>query len=358
LSSRKERVRGLLKSILDDRGNPQVTTVELLYRCQEISKLLDLDEEQSSWIASELFGYPSQRALSRIRELKDYEYVPSYRWVKTNANFSTTNPLWLQTGLPTLELPTNYLFLVEIQCGTLEHSKNPVIITDSQSIDVEPERYSYGSETKSIPIAISGILSVDSMRGIVHSIRARVNDFATSHFIALEFDSSLHKMFDSTRNLLADKLGKLHPATLTLLEETIQSQESSKDPVEWINVIENIRSIIRSFTDQVIRSEMLSEEKSKPAKGETTQKTRIIIDWIKRNINESKGTESDYLYQTLDTMIAQKKVLENLINKYGHTDDYKQVSRGEVDRTLIMTVIWISDMISLLDKAKYEWSPR
>lgn len=358
VASKKTRVRKLLKSILDDRGKPQVTTVDLLYRCQEISKLLDLEKEQSRWIDSELLGYPLQRELSEIRELKDYERVPSYRWVKTTAKSSVPNPLYLQTGVPSFSQTSSYFFYVETPCGTLEHSESSMVLTDSRTLERKPARYSYDRKTESVPVSISGVLSVDMMRGIVHSIRARVNDFATSHFIALEFDSSLHKIFDSTRNLLADKLGKLHPATLALLEETISAQESSKEPVEWINVIENIRSTIRSFTSQVIKDEMLEEGKSKPKKGYTTVKTRIIIDWIKKNIDESTGAESEYLLKTLDTMVKQQKSLENLINKFGHTDEYVQVSRGEVDRILIMSVIWISDIISLLDRAGYNWTPK
>jgi hypothetical protein len=355
MKTRKEHARVILESVLDDRGNQGVTTMDLLYRCQDVARLLDLDQTESEWIDLELMGYPLQHIGSSKESLPHGQRVPQYRMPMLPATGSTPMPSVIPFHVQYFNAPTAFPFCIAHPCGFLESSKSPVELSYSTTIPKPKDRYDLGNTPDNISVTFSAKLSVDRMRGIAQAIRARVSSFATAHYTALHFETPLQSIFDATRNLLADRLNRLHPPTLDLITETVSKQEGCSDPVEWHDVLGKVRTILRSFTTKLLRDSMIPQGKTRPADAYTNKKASMILEWAKPRMDASVKGESKYILKTFEVLKAQKTMLIKMINKHGHADFFPEVTKGEVDRILLMTVVWMSDLIAILDRAGYDW---
>ncbi len=355
MTTRKERARGILENVLDDRGNPDVATMDLLYRCQDVVRLLDLDQTESAWIDLELMGYPLQHMDSSEESLSHGQLFPQYRIPMLPATGSTPMQSPIPFHVQSINAPTAFPFRIIVPCGFLESSKSPMELLYSTTIPKPKDRYDLRNIPENMSVTFSAKLSVDRMRGIAQAIRARVSSFATAHYTALHFETPLQSIFDATRNLLADRLNRLHPPTLDLITETVSKQEGSADPVEWHDVLDKARTILRSFTTKLLRDSMIPQGKSRPADAYTNKKASMILEWAKSRIDASVKGESKYILKTFDALKAQKTTLIKMINKHGHADFFPEVTKGEVDRILLMTVVWMSDLIAILDRAGYDW---
>ncbi len=355
MTTRKEHARGILENVLDDRGNPDVTTMDLLYRCQDVARLLDLDQTESAWIDLELMGYPLQHMGSSKESLSHGQLVPPYRMPILPATGSIPTPSAIPFNVPDLNVRTAVPFCITLPCGFLESSKSPTALSFSTTITKPKDRFALRNIPEKTLVTFSAKLSVDIMRGIAQAIRARVSSFATAHYTALRFETPLQSIFDATRNLLADRLNRLHPPTLDLITETVSKQEGCADPVEWHDVLDKVRTILRSFTTKLLKDSMIPQGKSRPKDAYTNKKAGMILEWAKSRMDASVNGESKYILKTFDVLKAQKTMLIKMINKHGHADFFPEVRKGEVDRILLMTVIWMSDLIAILDRAGYDW---
>lgn len=355
MKTRKEHARVILESVLADRGNPSVTTVDLLYRCQDVARLLDLDQTESVWIDLELIGYPLQHMGSSKESLSHGQLVPPYRMPMLPATGSILMSSTIPFNVQDFNYRTAAPFCITHPCSFLESSKSLATLSFSTIVAKPKERFALRNMPEKAVVMYSAKLSVDRMRGIAQAIRARVSSFATAHYTALHFETPLQSIFDATRNLLADRLNRLHPPTLDLITETVSKQEGSADPVEWHDVLDKVRTILRSFTTKLLRDSMIPQGKSRPADAYTNKKASMILEWAKPRIDASVKGESKYILKTYDVLKAQKTMLIKMINKHGHADFFPEVTKGEVDRILLMTVVWMSDLIAILDRAGYDW---
>jgi len=363
ISSRKEKALEILESILNDIEDSNVTTTALLYRCQKASKLLDLDESETLWINLELVGYPKIPIEEEMKLNKKFR-VPAYRHVILPAKSPRppfADPRYphtmLQLQLSAAPLPTP--FLITYPCMELETANQPKKLVFSKVVENESDSSSYFREKQDMVVSLEAILPVEKMRGMSYSIRAKVHDFATWHFVALQFGNAFASIFDETQNLIAIKLGNLNPVLIELLKETVSKQERGKDPLEWKQVLDNVRTIIRRFTGEVLRSTMLSDSEAMP--GESAVKTKLdkILKWIKQRSQEKFGrkyeVERKAIRKTLDFLDSHTTTLLKLVNKPIHEPDIKYATKGMVDRVVIALVVWMGNMIELLDMVDYSW---
>jgi len=353
LVTRKDRAKRLLEETLAGLGNPDVPTMTLLYKCQEISRLLELGEE-ATWIDSELIGYPPFDLGSSSSE-KDITF-PRYRVLNLPATATTPVESLIPNRVDFQKIPMTAPFYVSFACGILETARSPVTLSFDMLFKTPSDERDYRfSGPKQIPARFNAQLSVDAMRGIVFSIRGRVGTFAAAHYSALSFENSASNIMDATRNLLADRLQKLHPPTLDLINETLDKQQKSTDPLEWRDVLENTRTILRRITGVLIKKPILPDGASVPEEGETNKKTTLILDWVRTRLGKEYDKEIKYVDSFLSTLAIQQDALIGLINKPIHKE-VTYVTRGDVDRIVLATLLWIADLTAILDKAGYDWS--
>ncbi|MGY5852758.1 MAG: hypothetical protein RTU92_04250, partial [Candidatus Thorarchaeota archaeon] len=331
MSTRKERAKNILKSIIDDRAKTDVSTTDLLYRCQEISILLVLGEI-AKWIDFELTGYPPVI----IEQPSTLEVFPLYRHVRITVEVNDPRIPFRDSGFE-----THAPFLVTFSCGQLENASQPLPISFSATTEV-PKLGVMGEigEKEAVTLAFESQLSVELAGGIVEAIRGRISQFASSHYTALCFEEPLYGIIDDTRELIADRLSQLHPPTLALIDETLSKQEVSSDPIEWQDVLENVRNIIRNFTEHLLRDSMVPSGEIRPNLNETNKKTKMILDWVRANVTDEIGTEMDYIIESLGSLTSQQTVLMKLVNKRSHPPGSTAVKKGDVDRIILITIIW------------------
>ncbi|MHA2374448.1 MAG: hypothetical protein ACXAEB_15685, partial [Candidatus Thorarchaeota archaeon] len=253
------------------------------------------------------------------------------------------------------KMPMTAPFYITSPCGELEAARMPMTISFDMLFDRPQGRWGSSSrDSQKIPARFVAKLEIDKMKGIVYAIRGRVNRFASSHRTALNFENSLSQMVDSTRNLIADRLQRTHQPLLDFVDETVRKQESSSDPIQWRDILENTRSILRRFTGVILKESMIPEGRSRPAEGETNNKTRMILDWVRNQVGENNDRELNHISTTLNAIQAKQTALIGIINKFQH-GEVDDVSKGEVDRLLQNTILWIADILHILDKAGYDW---
>ncbi len=349
--TRKESAIELIDQIISDRANMDIPTVELLYRCQDIGGLLDLSSDDVLWIELELSGYPNQNPL--VKDPPGYN-VPLYRRVQLPAKVEdprldrfVTNDIVIESMTP---------FSVIYSCGQLESANEPLPLGYSHIVNV-PEVGVMGTigQKEEISFTFKTLLPTQLMKGIIQSVRGRINKFASSHQITLRFEEPLDSIFNSSRGVMADRLSRLHTPLLALIEETVTKQERSTDPVEWQDVLENTRNIIRNITEQILHDTMVPDGEERPNINETNKKTELILQWIRENVDESVGTQSEYVIKMLESISLSQTALIDLVNKLGHPPASQNVVKRDVDRLVLNTMLWIFDVIALLDKAGFSW---
>ena len=348
---RKQRAIQLIEQTMADRANMDVSTVELLYRCQEIASLLELGNEDTLWIELELSGYRPQDGASTVPKGHG---VPLYRILQFPVEIrDPRTDLYDRRSKPIEIMAT---FSVTYSCGQLESATDSLPLGYTQLLTV-PELGIMGAagRKEKVPLSFMASLSIHAMQGIIRAVRGRINKFVSSHYTALRFEEPLYDIFNSTRGMMADRLSRLHNPLLSLIEETIREQERSTDSVEWQDVLENTRNIVRTITEHVLQDTMLLDGEERPDLNETSKKTKIILRWIQNNIDESIGNQSEYIEKMLESLSLGQSALIDLINKLSHPPASKTVEKWDVDRLVLNTILWISELIALLDKAGFSW---
>ena len=82
---------------------------------------------------------------------------------------------------------------------------------------------------------------------------------------------------------------------------------------------------------------------------------KLILKWIQDNTEDSVGTQSDYVVKMLKSLSLSQTALIDLVNKLGHPPANKTIEKADVDRVVLNTVLWVLDLIALLDKAEFSW---
>jgi len=337
--TRKEKARVLLEGVIDALDSTASTTA-LLYKAQQVACLLDLPQKEASWIDRELLGYPDVN-FDRILELLKDE-TPMYRAVRL-VGVMEVRPLRSDV---TVKVPSERVFFVH----------QPTQMLENCSSTMELSSYQYMKE-KGVQgtVLVTASLAAEGVRGIVYGVRGRVGQFAAANHTSLLLEASIEGIVRSVRSVLAERLARLNLPLLELLEETVTKQEQSTDPVEWRNVVENLRTIVRRFTTLVLRDDMVPAGTIMPNDNETRKKTELITQWIRRQTNQEYDSEAKRIDAIAGDIDSQQMELIDLIDKKGH-EEMDAVAKGEVDRIVLATVLWMADLAAALGKAAFKWT--
>lgn len=113
------------------------------------------------------------------------------------------------------------------------------------------------------------------------------------------------------------------------------------EELRWRVVLENNRTILRRFTGLILNDYMMTDVK--PKEGDASKKAQLILTWCKRQLGGQKGTE-------LESLRKEISILLDLINKLIHSE-ITDTSRGEAERILLKSLIWMAGMFEILDEA-------
>ncbi|TET12380.1 MAG: hypothetical protein E3J86_00345, partial [Candidatus Thorarchaeota archaeon] len=263
----------ILKSILRDIPKVNdVTTTELLYRCQELSWILDLDDKTKRWIQFELKGYPPQWFGDDT--IPEIMRIPLYRLVSLPAICTTSRRGSERTD-------SSHIFSIVFPCHSLETAKESITLSES-TVDKKAR--------PPMILMYTGEIQAHSMFGISAAIRGHIHLFATQQTLAIQVGKALGGFFDNTLTRIADTIGILAPSTLNIMNEVVTDLNKSKSPEEQRVILETMRTVVRRVTGVLVKKGMLVDDEDPPAEGDVATKTTIILDWAAKELNgKSKG---------------------------------------------------------------------
>ncbi|MHA1614418.1 MAG: hypothetical protein ACTSYJ_06195 [Candidatus Thorarchaeota archaeon] len=327
----------ILNSILRDIPKiNDVTTTELLYRCQELSWIMDLDDNTKLWIGLELKGYPNQ-TLGDSKP-SSIPMVHRYRRIKLPAKVVTSR----RDSKPT---DGSWIFSIVSPCHSLENATNSLTLSESVV------------DRKARPpmmLTYTGTVSLDSLKGVSAAIRAEIHLFAIQLSLATQIESIVSGFFDNTLVRIANTIGVLAPPTLDLLNDIVEKLKKSRSPEELRVILETLRTILRRVTSVLITKEMLEENEEMPSEGAISTKTSKILDWVLANLEGKSKDEVKQLKKAVTRYHDQLRMLDDLVNKPIHKDLHS-IDKPQVERITISIIAWIGDLVEILDKAGYEW---
>lgn len=335
MSKQAERI---LKSILRDIPRiSEVTTTELLYRYQEISWKLDLDDRTKRWIKQELEGYPpqsygDQRVHERMR-------IPLYRLISLPAISKSSRKESIERTHET------HSFSVTFPCHSLETAKDSTTLSE-QFLDEKAR--------PPLILYFTGEIPPHTMIGISASIRGRIHQFATQLALAIQVGTVLGGIFDNNLARIANTIGVLAPPTFDILNEVVQDLKRSKSLEELRVVLETLRTIIRRVTGVLFTKEMLGEDEDPPAESQVATKTAKILEWVVQELDGNSRDEIEHMKKAGSRYHAQIKMILEQINKPIHLE-IQSVNKAQVERILVAVIMWFGDFVDILDKSGYVW---
>ncbi|MFQ5834228.1 MAG: hypothetical protein ACE5H4_16105 [Candidatus Thorarchaeota archaeon] len=334
----------VLKSILDDVPRVgEMTTTNLLYRCQQVSWMLDMDRKSKMWIEQELMGYPSQTLGEKVPTGWEESRVPTYRIISLPSQLTSSR----QTASDLAEgTYSAHRFSIVFPCQILETAEEPLSLCESTVVEG-------GRGRGPMVLTFTGEIPAHLLNGISSAIRGRIHLFATQLSLALEVGAALSGFFDNTLSMIADRIGKLAPSTLEILNETVSNLRKSKSPEHLRVILETLRTTMRRITGVLLTSDMLDEEEP-PSESAVMTKVTRILGWAKVQLEGKSRNEANHLMKAASRYQQQTKMIMDLINKPIHKSLHS-TNRAMVERILVSVIVWIGDMIGILDRAGYIW---
>lgn len=160
--------------------------------------------------------------------------------------------------------------------------------------------------------------------------------------------------FDSTLALIADRLGVIAPQTLEILNETVTNLKRSKSLEELRVVLETMRTLMRRVTGTLLRRDMLKKEEEPPSESSTVTKATKILDWAVARLEGESKDEAVLMKKATSGYLDRARMIMKFINRPIH-EELQSVEKAQVERIVISVIVWIGDMISILDQVGYQW---
>lgn len=338
-------IENALEAVYDDK----VTTTHVLLMCQEIAQLLDIEKEKG-WIECELAGYPPpppdgnwegrvRLTISRYVQLIGTAPKPSVVFPQ---------PTVQQTAdLIAHGSPAPLLFHVEESCDFLETAK--VEIQLSKWVDINFEAYT-------VPVTYYSKLSVDRMRSIARSTRARAHHFLSTQEISIRFGPLMKHILDESMNLVNTRIAEMEPRLLEELTDILQKQQEGTTELDWRGTADACRNSLQRFTEILLIDEMIPSDEERPKEDRTRDKVSLIVKWTKSMIPSNHGEKEVDLVQTaFDYFFYYFRSITAIIEKVKHKP-MSEVTKDEVDRVVVYLFLWMADLIRLLERAGYDWT--
>ncbi|MHA1963658.1 MAG: AbiTii domain-containing protein [Candidatus Thorarchaeota archaeon] len=330
----KRRGITLLRTVIEDINDDEISTHSLLLRCLEAQQLIDPSSHQKSWILQEVTGYEDQNEVN-TNTLPQYKRLPHYRWIEIPSKIQRVG----KNELYEIVSP----FGVSFPCEMLEQANDDIELHFAAVIKPETtwEKITRGTQV----LSATGVLPLHRIKSIVKSIRGFVYNYAVSTLATSEFNESFSEIIDNTRKFISTKLEILSKSLLKLINETLDSSSKATEKLRWRVLLENNRTILRRFTGLILTESMLTD--SPPKEGDTSKKSGLILDWCRIQLEGKKQTETESLRKEI-------RIILDLVNKPIH-GEISDTSRREVERIILRSLIWIAGIIDVLDSAGYNW---
>jgi hypothetical protein len=349
IGNRNEVALAIIEKALKAIYDNHVTTTHILLMCQELVQLLDI-EKDNEWIEYELTGYPP---LPQGEKYEGYIFPPISRYIKLMGTVPKPSGIFPQpTVQQTAELiahnnPTPLFFPVLESCDYLETTKDDMQL--SKSIDISFEAYT-------VPITYYSKLSINRMRSIAKSTRARAHRFLSSHGISIRFGPLVKHIFDESMKIVNTKVADLDSRLLKELTDILQKQQEDTTDFDWRSTADACRNILQKFTEILLIDEMIPPGDNRPKEDQTREKVSLIIKWAKSILPGNHGEKDiNLIEKAFDYFYYYFKSLTTIIEKVKHKP-MTEVTKDEVDRVVAYLFLWMADLIRLLERVGYDWN--
>ena len=188
----KRTVITLLRTVIEDINDDEVSTHNLLLRCLEAQQLIDPSSRQKSWILQEVTGYEEQNEIN-TNTLPRYKRLPYYRWIEIPSKIQPLGKKKLY------EFVAN--FGVSFPCDILEQANDDIELHFAAAIEPKTTWEKITRTTQLL--SATGVLPLHRIKSIVKSIRGFVYDYAVSTLARSEFNESFSEIIDNTRKFIS-----------------------------------------------------------------------------------------------------------------------------------------------------------
>lgn len=352
--NRIDQALELIEETLEKTYDEGVKVSTLLLKCQGIARYLGLEEDYD-WIKHESIGYPEV-------DIKDPDYgftgrIPDYRSVRLLAHptkvmrtDSGYAQLWaMQAVFPNIVPSEEFevAFPITQSCGALE------CITENLEVSRTLMKWKSGTE---YGLTMKAVMGLEHVSGILSSVRGRVHDFLISQRIELLFGPFIESIFDETKEMVAKKLSSLDPGLLAEIASMLQRQNEGKNELGWSFTIDVCRRTVQRFTEVLLVNGMVPNGEDRPSEDDTLGKTNYIVGWARTKIGRNHAKEEiAMIREGHDYFIAYFKSLKGRIEKVKHKPSSK-ISKDEVNRVVAHVILWMADVMQLLERAGYNWT--
>ncbi|MGY5875481.1 MAG: hypothetical protein RTU30_07030 [Candidatus Thorarchaeota archaeon] len=303
-------------------------------------------------------GYPHPEFNEKHRE-----EIPDYRWLLLWTNIIPRSPPGIMRlfEIYTRSYSPRTSFPVTTPCRSLERAKQRINLTAIMMFSPEQAEELSKSHRllKDVKIHLEASIESEEIESVLAGVRSKTHQFLISQRNALLLESTLYRLVQDTMNLIGSRLSLIDPDMMSGISGMVQTLQQTSSPVEWNNVSNTCRVLLQRFTDAVYLEEMTPEGKSHPTHEKTKNKCRYIAAWALSRIGtkRDKMPEVRRIEEIPEFLDNYYEYLIRGIEKVKHKDTFL-LERDEVERIVIYVVLWMADLIRLLDRAKYNWSKR
>ncbi len=354
---RIDEALSLIEETLKEIYTEGASVSRLLLRCSNISKLIG-SKDAEEWINFELNGYPNP---SIIGQKSTNHFIPKYRCYDLNdwkpIGLGPLDMIEKHSSLDTIEqrsifwralfrfIPYEVPFYVTFPIGYIEDLKeNPSLFRIIQNPEQQDDQ-----------IRVTSVIDRNRLRSILHIVRARINDYLITQQIALKFHPILQHIFDETKDLVSNRLARIDPRLFDEITKMVLRQQETNNELEWRATADACRNTLQRFTEILLIQDMLPDEQVRPREDDTVGKVALVIAWIKSRIGIGHGDEEIHgIKAGHDYLIEYFKSLKARTEKTKHKP-MGIITKDEVDRIVIYLILFIADLIRLLDRADYPW---
>ncbi|MBD3408130.1 MAG: hypothetical protein GF411_18560 [Candidatus Lokiarchaeota archaeon] len=182
--------------------------------------------------------------------------------------------------------PTPVWFEIRFPVGQLEVIRKTTL---TKHIKIKYKR-TY-SDSVIAPMAVHAVFTKLKAKGILSAIRSRLHNFALQQYIALKFEMGVSNLLSATRELVLAKLETIDPTLLTMFNDSISKHERSTEGLHLMQIMEDLRTIVRQFTSVMLLEEMHSSDDEPLSLHVVGTKIGSLLNWVKEQAVTKLGRE-------------------------------------------------------------------
>lgn len=331
-----------LKEVYSD-----TTITSILMKCKMISKLMDIEHE-NKWLDYEINGYPL--ADDSRGSTKQHSSLPQFRCLNLIAKIASgradSYSNWSSYKPRT---PFETTFWVTESCGFLESLRE---MTVKKTLVLKKGSYTF-------KYLLYSEVGKARINGILSALRIKLSEFLMEQKIRLSFSPLVEHIFEGTKKLVIDTLSDIDSDLLDVIIDTLTVQQEEGNELDWQSTADSCRSIIERFTELLMTNQIVSTPEEKPEEADAVGKLSLVILFVRKKLTKKKSKKYEKLAEAgLDYLFNYFQSLKAIIQKVRHkpTASENKILKDEADRAVAYVLLWIADMIRLLNRAGFDWS--